>query len=564
MRRTRFASLAAGAVALLLTTAAVAPAGAASTGVGTSQASTSLLDVALGSAGNALKLNLLSDKAQASIDPKVSNPAKAIADLSPLRIASSLVPALNQNVPGLHTESTGAEQKSTVPAIPLSVPPVLSGTITPPNLSSLVDASGAVAGITAGVKDLSVVAGLLSIPNATLDLGAKALKSDASGLRGINVTSLDLANVGTLLRGLGIDPANLPLNKVTGLLDALGLPLNIGGQSLNGAAVLALVTNLTGSITSLQGAIGTLTGASPVAIPAPLTGLLDTVNNTLPAVPLLSGTTDAANALGVLDGLTDQLSNVLNSALGGLLNSPLLSVKNVVVGLNTKAADTLANSVAGVTAKIGSIRVGALNLGGVDLGAPVAQVSGLVNQVNTTLSNVLGVVGLGDLLKVGLFTQEKKVNEAGGYTHALASLSALNVKLTPPAALVGIVNGLLQPTGILSNVGGSSVSSLLSGLPAAGGAGTTVPVIGGLMPQLNSLLGQGGLGALAGGVSADLVKVASTANFALVGSAPAGSPQPVAELPMTGGSQFAFVVGLLFLATGAGLARWMWASRSEA
>src|SRR5207237_8159765 len=62
MRRIRFASLAASGVALLLTTAAVAPAGAASTGVGTSQASTSILDVVLGGTSNALNLNPLSDK----------------------------------------------------------------------------------------------------------------------------------------------------------------------------------------------------------------------------------------------------------------------------------------------------------------------------------------------------------------------------------------------------------------------------------------------------------------------------------------------------------------------
>src|SRR2546423_1476738 len=197
MRRSRFATLAASGVALLLTTAAVAPAGAASSGVGTSQASTSILNVALGTAGNALNLNLLSDKAQSSIDPKVSNPAKAIADLSPLRIASSIIPSLNGSVPGLHAESTGAEQKATTPAIPLSAGQfasgvaIATGTLTPPNLSALVDSNGAVGGITAGLKNFSAVAGLLSIPNATLNLGASALKSDANSLRGVNVDSLD-------------------------------------------------------------------------------------------------------------------------------------------------------------------------------------------------------------------------------------------------------------------------------------------------------------------------------------------------------------------------------------
>jgi LPXTG-motif cell wall-anchored protein len=534
--------------------------------VGTSQASTSILNVVLGGASNVLNLNLLSDKAQSSIDPKVSNPAKAIADLSPLRVASSVLPALNQTVPGLHAESTGAEDKATTPAVPVNIGQfasgaLISGTLNPPALSALVDSNGAVGGITAGVKNFSVVSGLLSIPNATVNLGAKALKSDANGLRGISADSLDVANVGAILRGLGIDPANLPLSTVTGLLDKLGVALPVGTQSLNGAGITGLVGQLTSGISGLSGAIGTATGSTPVTVPAPVSGLLGTLTTTLPAIPVLPSSPTAATALPVLSGLQTQLTNLLNSTLGGLLNSPLLSLKGVNVGLNTKAADTVANSLAGVTAKIGSIKVGALDLGGIDLGAAATQVSTLVNSVNSQLSQVLSVVdpSLGNLLKLGIFTQDKSVNEAGGYTHALASLSALSLKLVPPAALSGLVSGLLQPTGILGTVGASSVSSLLTGP----GAASSVPVLGALMQSANGLLpGAGGLGVLANGVSADILKVASTSDFALVGAAAA--PAPVSELPMTGGNHMFFLVGLLLLASGAVLVRFVRVSRSEA
>ena len=561
MRRIRFASLAASGVALLLTTAAVAPAGAASTGVGTSQASTSILDVVLGGTSNALNLNLLSDKAQSSIDPKVSNPAKAVADLSPLRVASTVVGALNGSVPGLHAESTGAENKATTPAVPVALGQfasgagaLISGTLKAPTLSALVDSNGAVGGITAGLNKFSVISGLLSIPNADVNLGAKALKSDANGLRGIVVDSLDVANVAAILRGLGIDPANLPLSTVTGLLDKLGLPLGFGGQSLSGTQITGLVGTLTTTISGL-------TGTAPIdaATASTLNGLLGTVTGT--AGTLVGGTTPATGASSAQSTLQSTLNNLLNSTLGGLLNSPLLSVKNLVVGLNTKAADTVANSLAGVTAKIGSIKVGALDIGGLDLGAAATQVSTLVNSVNSQLSQVLSVVdpSLGNLLKLGIFTQDKQVNEAGGYTHALASLSALSLKLVPPAALTGLVRGLLQPTGLLGTVGASSVSSLLTGP----GAASSVPVLGSLMQSANGLLpGAGGLGVLANGVSADLFKVASTSDFALVGAAAA--PAPVSELPMTGGNHMFFLVGLLLLASGAVLVRFVRVSRSEA
>ena len=95
------------------------------------------------------------------------------------------------------------------------------------------------------------------------------------------------------------------------------------------------------------------------------------------------------------------------------------------------------------------------------------------------------------------------------------------------------------------------------------GNASSVPVLGGLMQLANGLLpGAGGLGVLANGVSADLFKVASTSDFALVGAAAA--PAPVSELPMTGGNHMFFLVGLLLLASGAVLVRFVRVSRSEA
>src|SRR5205085_1319382 len=118
-------------------------------------------------------------------------------------------------------------------------------------------------------------------------------------------------------------------NTVTGLLDKLGVALPVGTSSLNGGGINALVGQLTGSITGLTTAIGGATGSAPVTVPTNVTSLLTPVHSILPAIPLLPTSTDAATALPVLSGLQTQLTNLLNSTLGGLLNSPLLSLKGI-------------------------------------------------------------------------------------------------------------------------------------------------------------------------------------------------------------------------------------------
>ena len=84
MRRTRILGAVTTAAALLTATAATGTAGAAATnGVGTSNASTTVLSVALGNNGSLLNVRVLGDDGSANIDPAVGNPSAASSGLSP-------------------------------------------------------------------------------------------------------------------------------------------------------------------------------------------------------------------------------------------------------------------------------------------------------------------------------------------------------------------------------------------------------------------------------------------------------------------------------------------------
>jgi hypothetical protein len=559
-------TLAAAGVALLFSAASVIPASAATpTGVGTSKATTDFLDVDLGG-GSLLHVGVVSDSGNANIDP-TAGAAGASSALNPLVVSSKVLP-INFTVPGLSSSSAGKNTTTSAPAINLGTAlGVTQGTLTPPTLTSILNDTGAASGITAGLDKFGVVSGLLSIPSAALNLGANAAKTDSNGLRGITIPSVDVLNLGALLRGLGIDLTKLPLTTVTGLLDKLGVALPVGGQSLNSAGVLGLVTGangLVGQITSLASQITSLGGNSLLSGVVGTNGILPLSGNGLGSLTGLLGGAGAPTSLvssitgnstltDTLNALTGQLASLLDGLTNLLGNTSLLSVKDLTLGVTTKAADTVADSAAGVVAKLGNLAVGGINLGGIDIGQTVTQVTNVVNGVTSALSNVLGSIdpGLANLLSVKVFDQSKDVNQSNGYTHANAGLSALHV------GIGGITSSLLNAINGLAGGANPSLLSILTGPTSSGGAAqaaSSVPVVGAVMNALNTSSGMASaspLGALAQGASVDLVKVAAASDFATVAS-PA-TPVPAAQLPFTGENHWVPVFGLLFLLTGAGL-----------
>jgi len=243
--------------ALLGAVASTGTAGAATpTGVGTSKATDSILKVALGSNGSLLNLRLLGDDGAASIDPTVAKPSSA---------------------------SSG--------------------------ITAAVDTAGAKSGLDTTLKSVSVAGGLLAL-GGTSNLGANALTGDADGLRGVNIPSVQVLNLGALLKGLGIDVTQLSLDTVTSLLNQLQATVGVDGSSLSPNAVKALIDGITTQVTTLTGldpasALSAVPGGDPTST---ITGLLPAGA----ATPTTVG--DALTALQ--DPLTALLNSVLSSRTG--------------------------------------------------------------------------------------------------------------------------------------------------------------------------------------------------------------------------------------------------------
>ena len=118
----RFARVAAAATALSLAGAAtlVSPAHAATPGVGTSAASSSLLNIAVGTAGSVLNLKVLADDARSTIDPSVATP-EAFSRLNALSLTSMLPAPLNNiSLPVVESRSPGGQPSVAGPGLNLS------------------------------------------------------------------------------------------------------------------------------------------------------------------------------------------------------------------------------------------------------------------------------------------------------------------------------------------------------------------------------------------------------------------------------------------------------------
>ena len=490
---------------------------ATASGVGTATVSSTVLGVQLGANGDLLSIRVLGDDGTATIDPANGTPV-ATESLTALAISSKLVPAINLTEPAVTTTSTGAEDKKTV-APDLPDVPAFSGDLSAV-LSSLVDATGAKSGLQAGLSNLSVAGGLLSLPSAVANVSSSAVNTDATGSRTIEIPSIEVLDLAALLNALGTSLTALPLDTVVGLLGSLGVPVP------NVTDPATAVETLQGLINTLQNTTVTTVGDLCNQVDDTIDGLLTdpagTIGGTVGGLSIAALPIDCSDTTQTISDLIDQVQDQLASLLALILNllaeTPLLSVTDVKVSLIAKAADTVGNSVADVTASIGEVKVGNLAVpavSGLNLGAAADTINAATEAVQAAVGGVLSQISsqLANLVDVDVLKITEGVTSADGYNNAAATITALTATITPPTDVL-----------TLAALGDTPVSTVLGDL----GAG--VPAVATLMTQLEAALG--GLQALTGPSTITVASLSAGGSFKALGA----SSTPTGELPRTGGN----------------------------
>jgi hypothetical protein len=495
MRTRRLLGAATAAVLIAAPFAASASAAnAAKKGVGTGTISTSVLELAIGG-GDVLSVRVLGNDVTSTIDGAGS----ASTNLVPIAIASKLAPALDAASPAVSTSSTGAKDEKTheaaVPAVP-----GFAGSLNAA-VSSVVDAAGARSGLAAGLANLSLAGGLAKVPQGVLDLSTDASATQTVAAQTLRIPSATVLDLSALLEGLGLKLSDLSVDTLLDLVEGLGLPLN------GVADPRALVNDLNEAVATLEGETGTITAEVCSTVDGILGGGLDTVGGVVGGVvgevdavtpaplPDLGGVVGglfAAGLLGDLDcddlvglDVADVLQDVedtLGSLLGGILKAldgvALLSVQGIEVSIASTATDAVETSVADVTAKIGSVKVGSLPVPGVadlDLTAPAAIVNQAAEAIQAQLNGVLATINsqLTGIVDVDVLDIEEVVGSKDGVVEALSKVTALRATITPPT-------GLLSAAVV-------DVDGTIAG--ALAGLGTALPALDPLMSQLEGALG---------------------------------------------------------------------------
>jgi LPXTG-motif cell wall-anchored protein len=559
-----------GLVVLALTGVSAGGAGAA-TGRGTAAASITLLDVSLGGVQN---LKVLSDEGQGTLDPTRFNLAgpRAFGQLTAVN-ASGIVNLVLPNPPA-RAEAPGTAAASPIPtSIPVSFPPsslpgvgavpvdigvLASGTINPVKIEAFVDAAGARSAVGTEVPSLSVLSGLIGVNNVKVgDVASAATPTASTSNSGVlsigEITVLDLSQ---LLGMANLGLADLPLSTLTGLVDSLGLGVptgSLGLGTITGADADNLLSTL-GGLGSVLGVLQTIPVGDCSALNsavAPLSGLpLDAVLGSggllgslgLGSILNLTGLLSSCNTAGVINTVTGTIQGLL-PALDGVFSvlegAPLIKLSGVELSALAHAADTLAGSKAETTAKFGTLTVGGMNLGVLDVNSTVEQVIALKNTVESTLDSVTGTLGLGNLIDVAIMERTASTKTEGVYNVADAGINVLRVSINPPAALSSIL-------GTLSSSPVSSVLGAVQGLNLPADTGLATGVLSQAM-GLTTLLSQ------PTSITVGAIRAQSDFTTAAAGTttgAPGGpvSPPVSGELPRTGTSNGAWMAALAAIA----------------
>ncbi len=501
------------------------------TGVGTGLVDSTLLGLDV---GDLLNLDLLDDTSMSTIDPVNGEPiSKAV--FNPLKLTSSVLGPLSLG--SVATSSTGAEDRKSVTKSPAgNIPlPVVSGLLEG-SLSSIVDGDGARSSLLAGIGDLDLVGGLLGMgasPEA-VTFTSSAAAANAGGVRGLNIPSLELLNLGNLLAGIGLPLGDLPLTDLVGLLDGLGVEsIPVGDGEMATDDVISTVTGLVGTLEVL----GTDDASTDVLDDGATCNKVDGLLSGLPVlggggIGGLVGGGESMDTCGeilnlpsgdlpVVGDLVATVEDALKPILGGALpvldDLNLLEVGGITAGMQATATDSIDSSVADVVANIDSIKVANLDLlEDLDLTDGLDVLAGASDTVSGLLNDGLGLPGL---LDIDILEITEEIAPDGDYTRALSGLTALGVSLDP-GKILGV--GALQAQG-----SEPTASSILDGLPL----GVDGLPIGGEMDLLGGALG-GVTSILTKGLGIEVGQMQSKGFFTPVAALPPNIVAPPAQ-PVT-------------------------------
>jgi len=537
----------------LISVIAAAPANAATpTGVGTSGGNATLLSVDY---GDIIQASLLGESNSDTIDPANGTPTATEA-LAPLTVHSVAVPALDlATVPTIQTTSTGATDQKTTALLDLSTlgVPGLTGAVDPATLTSLVDTNGARSALSSTLADLDAL-GLINVHSVVASLGGLAAPGSSTANRSLTADAITVLDLQGLLNLLGLDVTNLSFDQLLGLVDSLGLvpALNDAVPGLNAASIQDVVTYANQVIASIISnntklvqlqAIAVCTGLEPVVVLLGINcGQLGTT---------ISSVTTALNAA------VAQVTALVQGVLDVVAGTPLVAIDGVTVGAVATAKDTVANSSALVTGAINDIRVGGLDLGGVDANATLDQVEALATNVVTTLNGALASIdpSLANLISLDLLHRATAVSTSGDYVNAVAGITAATLTITPPdlCDLISHLAGheVAVPGGV--TLPATPVTELL------GDVGSLVPpclALDSVQQQRLAPQAVGGFPGLTGPVTFKAASVNSAATFKAV-AAPATPTTPTSpSLPRTGMNEtLLLIVGGLMAAAALGIRR---------
>lgn len=502
--------------------AATSASAAQASGVGTATVGSTLLGIDLG--GDVVNVDVAVEQAQASIDPAVGSP-EAFTTFAPLDVASSIAAELNKTMDEHEARTTqGVDTVDTATlAFPDAVAPVIEGSVQPTALTASVSGGVAQGSLDGSLANVSIAGGLGSVDSVSHDLITRAGPGGTTANQGASVDSIVVLRVDELLAGLGIDVANLPSTNLVDMLNQLDVSVAGVGDA---SAVESLLTDLTDAEGELQDVLDSL-----------LPDLTDPVKDILTAngiaVPDPLDLTAVADALAEVEALhADTLGDLATT----VADASLLTLTGVDVQMVTTAKEALADSLAQVTAEVGSIEVGGNTLPGIDLVDTDAEIDATIGAVTNQINDVLAAADpglvpadpdLADLVTLSFLDQETEVGESDGYTQALASLTAATVSVNPPVDLAGIISALDPANGV-----GQEISGL--GGPALDlGTGTA---------DLETALGAD---PLEGGAEVRVFSLSSSADY----TAAAGGPGDGDELPRTGASTtVGLAIGAVLLA----------------